>query len=98
MPGGNLGRGVIVDCSTAFGGVQIDAARRVARAGASATWAQVTDTARPYGLRLPPAPSSGAFATSAGRVATNPRGPRPWRTGRGPRWAASYESHRRRGA
>jgi len=91
MPGGNLGRGVIVDCSTAFGGVQIDAARSVARAGASATWAQVTDTARPYGLRLPPDPSSGAFATSGGMVMTNAAGPRSVRYGSVRRWVEAIE-------
>jgi len=91
MPGGNLGRGVIVDCSAGFGGVHIDAARRVARAGASATWAQVTDAARPYALRLPPDPSSGAFATSGGMVMTNAAGPRSVRYGSVRRWVEAIE-------
>lgn len=91
MPGGNLGRGVIVDCSAGFGGVHIDAARRVAHAGASATWAQVTDAARPHGLRLPPDPSSGAFATSGGMVMTNAAGPRSVRYGSVRRWADAIE-------
>src|SRR6266850_4924272 len=91
MPGGNLGRGVIVDCSAGFGGVHIDAARRVARAGASATWAQVTDAARPYALRLPRDPSSGAFATSGGMVMTNAAGPRSVRYGSVRRWVEALE-------
>jgi FAD/FMN-containing dehydrogenase len=91
MPGGNLGRGVIVDCSAGFGGVAIDPARRVARAGASTTWAQVTDAARPYGLRLPPDPSSGAFATSGGMVMTNAAGPRSVRYGSVRRWVEAIE-------
>jgi FAD/FMN-containing dehydrogenase len=91
MPGGNLGRGVIVDCTAGFGGVHIDAARRVARAGASATWAQVTDAARSYGLRLPPDPSSGAFATSGGMVMTNAAGPRSVRYGSVRRWVEAIE-------
>ncbi len=91
MPGGNLGRGVIVDCSAGFGGVEIDAARRVARAGAATTWAQVTDAARPYGLRLPPDPSSGAFATSGGMVMTNAAGPRSLRYGSVRRWVEGIE-------
>ncbi|HEY6853934.1 MAG TPA: FAD-binding oxidoreductase, partial [Gemmatimonadales bacterium] len=91
MPGGNIGHGVIVDCSAGFGGVAVDATRRVARAGAAATWAQVTDAARPFGLRLPPDPSSGAFATSGGMVMTNAAGPRSVRYGSVRRWVEAIE-------
>jgi len=63
----------------------------VARAGAAATWAQVTDAARPYGLRLPPDPSSGAFATSGGMVMTNAAGPRSVRYGSVRRWVEAIE-------
>lgn len=92
MPGGNLGRGVIVDFSAGFGGVSVDPARRVARAGASATWAQVNEAARSFGLRLPPDPSSGAFATSGGMVMTNAAGPRSVRYGSVRRWVEAVES------
>src|SRR5438093_12384500 len=81
MPGGNVGTGVIVDLSIAFGGLTIDPHTRTARAGASVTWAKVNEAAKPYGLRLPPDPSSGAFATSGGMVATNAAGPRSVRCG-----------------
>ena len=91
MPGGNVGRGVIVDCSAGFGGVSVAAARRSARAGASATWAQVTEAARRHGLRLPPDPSSGAFATSGGMVMTNAAGPRSLRYGSVRRWVEAIE-------
>ncbi|MBI1966582.1 MAG: FAD-binding oxidoreductase [Gemmatimonadetes bacterium] len=91
MPGGNVGRGVIADLSQGFGGVAVDPARRIARAGASATWAQVTDTARPYGLRLPPDPSSGAVATCGGMVATNAAGPRSVRFGSVRRWVEALD-------
>ena len=91
MPGGNVGHGVIVDLAQGFGGVTVDPARRMARAGASATWAQVNHAARTYGLRLPPDPSSGAFATSGGMVATNAAGPRSVRYGSVRRWVEAVE-------
>ena len=91
MPGGNVGAGVIVDLSRGFTEFTLDPQRRVARAGASVTWAQVTEAARPYGLRLPPDPSSGAFATSGGMVATNAAGPRSVRYGSVRRWIDAVE-------
>ncbi|MFN2571921.1 MAG: FAD-binding oxidoreductase [Gemmatimonadales bacterium] len=81
MPGGNVGSGTIVDMSMGFAELEIDAPRRVAIAGASVTWAELNDAARPYGLRLPPDPSSGLFATSGGMLATNAAGPRTVRYG-----------------
>src|ERR1041384_6046021 len=46
---------------------------------------------KPYGLRLPPDPSSGAFATSGGMVATNAAGPRTVRYGSVRRWVEALE-------
>jgi FAD/FMN-containing dehydrogenase len=91
MPGGNVGNGVIVDLSTGFSDLVIDPRSRTARAGASVTWAEVTDAAKPYGLRLPPDPSSGAFATSGGMVATNAAGPRTVRYGSVRPWVEALE-------
>jgi FAD/FMN-containing dehydrogenase len=91
MPGGNVGNGVIVDLSTGFSGLVIDAHNRTARAGASVTWAEVHEAAKPYGLRLPPDPSSGAFATSGGMVATNAAGPRTVRYGSVRPWVEALE-------
>jgi len=91
MPGGNVGAGAIVDLSRGFTELTVDPQRRIARAGASVTWAQVADAARPYGLRLPPDPSSGAFATSGGMVATNAAGPRSVRYGSVRRWVEALE-------
>src|SRR5881394_219800 len=91
MPGGNVGSGVIVDLTRGFTDLTIDAKRRIARAGASATWAQVTEAARVHGLRLPPDPSSGAFATSGGMVATNAAGPRSVRYGSVRQWVEALE-------
>lgn len=91
MPGGNVGEGLIVDLSAGFRDLTVDPQRRVARAGASVTWAQVNDAARPYGLRLPPDPSSGLFATSGGMVSTNAAGPRSVRYGSVRRWVEGLE-------
>jgi len=91
MPGGNVGAGVLVDLSRGFPDLTVDPHTRLARAGASVTWGQVTEAARPYGLRLPPDPSSGAFATSGGMVATNAAGPRSIRYGSVRRWVEALE-------
>ena len=91
MPGGNVGRGTIVDCSQGFRTLEVEPGRRIARAGAGVTWAEVNDAARPLGLRLPPDPSSGAFATSGGMVATNAAGPRTVRYGSVRRWVEAIE-------
>jgi len=91
MPGGNVGAGVIVDLSRGFTDLTLDPRTRIARAGASVTWGQATEAARAYGLRLPPDPSSGAFATSGGMVATNAAGPRSIRYGSVRRWVEAVE-------
>src|SRR5690242_15258122 len=90
MPGGSVGRGAIVDLS-AFQGVTVDREARLATAGAAATWAAVQEAARAFGLRLPPDPSSGAFATSGGMVSTNAAGPRTVRYGSVRRWVEGLE-------
>ena len=91
MPGGNVGRGVIVDLSQGFRELSVDARHRLARAGTSVTAAEVGAAALPYGLRLPPDPSSAAFATSGGLVATNAAGPRSVRYGSVRRWVEAIE-------
>ena len=91
MPGGNVGSGIIVDLSMGFADLTVDPRQRMARAGASVTWAQVNEAARPYGLRLPPDPSSGLFATSGGMVSTNAAGPRTVKYGSVRRWVDALE-------
>lgn len=90
MPGGNVGRGVCVDLR-AFRGLEIDPVRRIARTGAATTWGQLTAAARPHGLRLPPDPSSGEFATCGGMVSTNAAGPRTVRYGSVRPWIRAVE-------
>jgi FAD/FMN-containing dehydrogenase len=91
MAGGAVGRGVIVDMSQGFQDLALDPKGRVARVGASVTWGRLTEAARPYGLRLPPDPSSGAFATAGGMAATNAAGPRSVRAGSARAWVAALE-------
>jgi len=91
MAGGSVGRGVVVDLSQGFHWTAPDWPRRRLWAGASVTWAEVTAAARPFGLRLPPDPSSGPFATSGGMVATNAAGPRSVRCGSVRSWIEAVE-------
>src|SRR5205809_1699425 len=91
MAGGSVGRGVVVDLSQGFNWTAPDWPARRLWAGASVTWAELTAAARPFGLRLPPDPSSGAFATSGGMVATNAAGPRSVRCGSVRRWIQAIE-------
>ena len=91
MAGGNVGHGVVVDLSQGFRWIAPDWSRRALWAGASATWAELTEAGRPFGLRLPTDPSSGAFATSGGMVATNAAGPRSVRCGSVRNWVEGIE-------
>src|SRR2546425_10379961 len=91
MPGNAVGRGVLVDLSQGFQWMAPDWERRRVWAGASVTCAQLNDAARPFGLRLPPEPSSAAFATVGGMVATNAAGPRSVRAGSVRGWIEAIE-------
>src|SRR3989449_3758134 len=91
MAGGSVGRGVIVDLSQGFRWPAPDWPRRTIWVGTAVTWAEVNEAARPFGLRLPPDPSSGAFATSGGMVATNAAGPRSVRCGSVRNWVEAVE-------
>ena len=91
MPGGNVGPGIVLDMSAGFSELIVDPPRRRVRAGASVTWAQINAAAKPYGLRLPPDPSSGLCATSGGMVGTNAAGPRTVRYGSVRKWVEALE-------
>jgi FAD/FMN-containing dehydrogenase len=91
MPGGNVGRGVIADLSLGLRQLEVDPRARHARTGASVTWAQLTEAARTHGLRLPPDPSSGPFATVGGMASTNAAGPRTLRYGSVREWIEAIE-------
>jgi FAD/FMN-containing dehydrogenase len=75
VPGGNIGAGVVVDLTQGFRNAPVvDASAGTARCGASITYQALNAAAAAYGLRLPPDPSSGAFCTIGGMVATNAAG------------------------
>jgi FAD/FMN-containing dehydrogenase len=81
MAGGAVGPDVIVDLSrfTEIGAVDVDA--RTIRVGAGALRDRVDAAARSYGLSFPVDPSSGAFCTIGGMIATNAAGARTLRYG-----------------
>jgi FAD/FMN-containing dehydrogenase len=91
MTGGNVGQGVVVDLSQGFRWIAPDWPGKTVWAGGSTTWAELAAAGQPFGLRLPPDPSSGAFATSGGMVATNAAGPRSVRSGSVRNWVEAIE-------
>ena len=86
MGGGNVGEGVVVDLAGFSQPMQIDPTSRTATTGAAVTLGQLNAAAATYGLRLPPDPSSGAWATLGGMVSTNAAGARSVRYGSVRRW------------
>jgi FAD/FMN-containing dehydrogenase len=92
MPGGNVGPGIVVDLSRGFRQPPaIDADRKTARCGASITCQALNAAAAGHGLRLPPDPSSGAFCTLGGMVATNAAGAHSVKYGAMRRWVRALE-------
>ncbi|MGI8818473.1 MAG: FAD-binding oxidoreductase, partial [Gemmatimonadales bacterium] len=87
MGGGNVGNGVVVDLTgMSDRRLQIDPPRRSAVTTAAVTLAELAAAAAPFGLRLPPDPSSGRWATLCGMVSTNAAGARSVRYGSVRRW------------
>ena len=90
MGGGNVGEGVIVDLTQLSDmRLQVEAGARQAVASAGVTLGQLNEAAAAHGLRLPPDPSSGAWATLGGMVSTNAAGPRSVRYGSVRQWIES---------
>jgi len=86
MGGGNIGDGVVVDLAEFSHPLHIDPSTGTATTGAAVTLAGLNAAAATYGLRLPPDPSSGAWATLGGMVSTNAAGARSVRFGAVRRW------------
>jgi FAD/FMN-containing dehydrogenase len=87
MGGGNVGDGVVVDLTQMAGRrLEIDAANQRAVTSAGVTLAELNTAAGRHGLRLPPDPSSGRWATLGGMVSTNAAGARSVRYGSVRRW------------
>ncbi len=90
MPGHNIGPGVVVDLRA------LDRPARVALAGSANVGAAVTcgvlnKIATHFGMRFPPDPSSAAYCTVGGMVATNAAGARSLRTGSVRCWVRGVE-------
>lgn len=92
MPGGNVGDGVVVDLSQGFRDAPlVDRASATARCGASVTYHALNAAAAESGLHLPPDPSSGAFCTLGGMVATNAAGAHSVKYGAMRRWVRGLD-------
>jgi FAD/FMN-containing dehydrogenase len=91
MGGGNVGEGVIVDLTAMPRLLNVRAAERTAVTSANVTLAELNAAADAHGLRLPPDPSSGRFATLGGMVSTNASGARTVRYGSVRRWVQALE-------
>jgi FAD/FMN-containing dehydrogenase len=92
MPGGNVGRGVVVDLTTLDGcPIEVHPDVRRAYAGAGATLRDLSAEAGRYGLRLPPDPSSARFVTLGGMVSTNAAGPHSLQRGSTRRWVDALD-------
>jgi FAD/FMN-containing dehydrogenase len=74
MPNGAVGDGVIVDLSRWRNLGVVDREGRTIRVGPGVLRAEVDRVVRAAGLRMPVDPSSGAFCTIGGMVATNAAG------------------------
>jgi len=81
MGGGAVGTGCLVDLRDLPRVLEIDVANRTARVSANITLAELAAVAAPHGLHFPPDPSSRAWATVGGVIATNAAGPRTVRDG-----------------
>jgi FAD/FMN-containing dehydrogenase len=91
MGGGNVGDGVLVDLTQLPERLEIRPAERLALTSANITLAQLNGAADRHGLRLPPDPSSGKWATLGGMLSTNAAGARSVRYGSVRRWVHSLE-------
>jgi FAD/FMN-containing dehydrogenase len=91
MAGGNVGEGVVVDLTGLSRRLEIRPAERIAVTSANVTLAELNAAADAHGLRLPPDPSSGRFATLGGMVSTNASGARTVRYGSVRRWVQAIE-------
>ena len=90
MPGGNVGSGIMLDLQQLDRPLAVSE-RGVATVGAAVTWQSLDEAAAAQEMRLPPDPSSGAFCTIGGMVATNAAGARSVCYGSIRRWVRGLE-------
>src|ERR1051326_1989867 len=86
MAGGAIGAGVIVDLSRLITVGYLDESRRTISVEPGVLRKEIVRRARVHGLRFPVDPSSGAFCTIGGMVATNAAGAHTLAFGATRRW------------
>jgi FAD/FMN-containing dehydrogenase len=92
IPGNAVGDGIVVDLRERMPvRLDLDPASRTAITSANVTREQLAAAALPHGLRLPPDPSSGRWATLGGMVSTNAAGSHTVRYGPVRRWVRGIE-------
>jgi FAD/FMN-containing dehydrogenase len=91
MCGGAVGTGVLVDLSALRHMEPVDGAWRRVRCRPGVTQARVNHAATAAGLRFPVDPSSAAFCTVGGMVATNAAGARSLRFGATRDWVSALD-------
>lgn len=90
MPGGNVGRGIVVDLQR-FDAPPVQPTPETVRAGAAVRWSDLDAALASQGLRVPPDPSSGRFCTLGGMVAADAAGARSVRYGSMRAWVQGLE-------
>ena len=91
MAGGAVGPGVVVDLGRLRAIGPVDAAARRIAVGPGVLRGEVAARAREHGLRFPVDPSSGAFCTIGGMVATNAAGAHTLRFGATRAWIEALD-------
>jgi FAD/FMN-containing dehydrogenase len=92
MGGGSVGPGVIVDLTALDDRTcRVDPAAARARTAAAITLRELNDQAMLAGLRYPPVPSSGRWATAGGIVSCNAAGAATLRYGPARRWVTGLD-------
>lgn len=91
MAGGAVGDAIIVDLSRQRDTHPVNASARTVAVGPGAIRDTVNAAAQRSGLRLPVDPSSSAFCTIGGMVATNAAGPHTLRYGSMRRWVGALD-------
>jgi FAD/FMN-containing dehydrogenase len=92
IPGNAVGDGMVIDLRERMPlRLDLDATSRTAITSANVTREQLAAAALPHGLRLPPDPSSGRWATLGGMVSTNAAGSHTVRYGPVRRWVRGLE-------
>ncbi len=91
MSGACLSESVVVDLSALKSVPTIDVTRQVAHCAPGTTRSVLDRSARMHGLRFPIDPSSGAFCTIGGMIATNASGARTLKFGSTREWVTGLE-------